>query len=155
MAKKAPKPTHYRPKHPRYPMNLKARAAPNAIAVRAFLDLEWIRSHQIAAQIVAAVSQGATANGGKTISTAAMDKWRNLLQPHVYAVLISGGNWVGGAANVLTAARGMGDIAATLTSNSTEIKENQLKAAFRAAKFNTVCMTGGVGGGSWCSFDWL
>ena len=101
------------------------------------------------------MSQGATANGGKTISTAAMDKWRNLLQPHVYAVLISGGNWVGGAANVLTAARGMGDIAATLTSNSTEIKENQLKAAFRAAKFNTVCMTGGVGGGSWCSFDWL
>ena len=84
-----------------------------------------------------------------------MGKWRNLLQPHVYDVLMTGGDWAASGANVLTAARGMGNIAATLTGTA-ECQENQLKAAFRAAKSNTVCLTGGnIGGGSWCSFDWL
>lgn len=155
MAKKTRKRIKARPKQPRYPRGLATIAAADVVIIRAFLNFIWLDSHDIANKIVAAVKQGANANGGKTINAVAIGKWRALLQPHVHSVLLSGGDWTAGGANVLIAAHGMGNIASTLTSNTNECKEMQLKAAFGAAKANTICLTGGVGGGSWCSFDWF
>jgi hypothetical protein len=154
MAKTSPDLSEYIPKYPRYPKDLSTMAVKDAIVIKTALNVYWTQSHDIANQIVAAVRQGAHANGGKTTNAAAMAKWRNLLQPHVYSVLFTGGDWAASSANVLIAAGGMGDIASTLTSGA-ECKENQLKAAFRAAKLNTVCLTGGSGGGNWCTFDWF
>jgi hypothetical protein len=155
MAKKTRSASKVRPGRPRYPKFLQTVPVAHAVVLKAALDLVWLESRDITSQIMTAVTQGAHANGGKTINAGAMTKWRTVLQPHVYGVLLSGGNWTTSRANVLIAARGMGNIAATLTSTTNECKEFQLKAAFRAAKANTICLTGGVGGGSWCSFDWF
>jgi hypothetical protein len=123
-------------------------------SLKAFYDVLWGQSHQIAHDIILAVKQGANGNGGKSTHAGSMNEWRDLLQPHVYGVLTGGGNWAAARVNVLIAAGGMGNIAATLTSGNV-CQGDQLKAAFHAAKANTVCLTGGVGGGAWCSFEWL
>jgi len=156
MSKTSLKLIEYRYKqYPPYPKTLSTTPDLATITIKAFLNTTWSDSQHITNQIVAAVKQGAHANGNKTTNPVAMTSWRNLLQPHVYGVLLTGGNWAASSANVLTAARSMGDIAATLTNNSNECKANQLKAAYKAAKLNTTCGDGTSGGGNWCTFEWI
>jgi hypothetical protein len=153
MAKISTTLTEYQ-RYPRYPKGFDELAPPAVVTLKSFFNLKWSESQQITNQIMAAVIQGANANGGKTTNATSMGKWRDLLQPHVYSVLLSAGDWAKDGANVLSAAQNMGDIAATITSGS-ECKENQLKAAYSAARASTVCTSGGSGGGNWCTFDWI
>ena len=105
--------------------------------------------------IVKQVRDGLDGVNHKTANPGALAEWRGLLQSAVYAHLKAGGNWSKDGPNVLAVARDMGTIAGLLSGSNPEAGPNQLKSAFAATKAHTTCTGSGVGGGAWCSFDWI
>lgn len=105
--------------------------------------------------IIKEVKDGLYGVNHKTANPGALAEWRGLLQSAVYAHLKAGGSWSKDGANVLAVARDMGTIAGLLAGGNGEAGKNQLKAAFAATKAHSTCTGSGVGGGAWCTFDWI
>lgn len=119
-------------------------------------DLNLFKSIFITNLIVNEVLAGLAGVNNKTANPVALGEWRSKLQSAVYARLQTGGDWNAEGANVLVVAHDMGTIAGLLSGGNGEAGPNQLKSAFAASKTHATCSAGsGVGGGAWCTFDWI
>jgi hypothetical protein len=118
-------------------------------------DSSMVMAILITNWILKEVRDGLDGVNHKTANPGALAEWRGLLQAAVYAHLKAGGDWNKDGAKVLVVARDMGTIAGLLAGGNTEAGQNQLKAAFAATKTHTTCTGSGIGGGAWCTFDWI
>ncbi len=120
-------------------------------------DSHMFMAIQITNLIVKEVRDGLDGVDHKTANPGALAEWRGLLQSAVHGRLQAGGNWSTDGANVLAVARDMGTIAGLLAGGNPEAGKNQLKSAFAATKTHVTCTAGpgGIGGGAWCTFDWI
>ena len=134
----------------------KRRAAINisVVASQGF-DVNMWMAKWITILIVNEVVSGVDGVGHKTVNPGALAEWRGLLQTAVYMRLVDGGDWFAEGAGVLAVANDMGTIAGLLAGADAEAGPDQLKSAFAATKFHTRCAAAGMGGGAWCSFDWI
>ena len=135
---------------------IKKRAEVNIDGIVAMgMDWNMLKAFWITHQIINAVVAGLDGVNHKTANPAALAEWRSLLLPFVYNRLNTGGDWFTDGPNVLIVAGDMGTIAGLLTGAPSEAGPDQLKAAFKASKTHRTCSAGGVGGGAWCTFDWI
>lgn len=137
----------------------KARPANDVAWFAALIpDYTFLQAIIITQLILKEVKAGLDGVNHKTGNAAALTEWRGLLLPAVYARLQQpGADWNVEGPNVLKVARDMGTIAGLLAGSNSEAGVNQLKGAFAASKAHTTCAgaSGGVGGGAWCSFNWI
>lgn len=138
------------------PMKIKPDKPTFGLAAFGF-DFDLFQAIIISNLIVKQVRAGIKGvNANKTPDEPALAEWRGLLQTAVYGRLQAGGNWGADGANVLAVARDMGTIAGLISGGLLTAGPDHLKVAFLASKFHVTCSANaGVGGGAWCTFDWI